>query len=74
MRALLEGFGKILGVLRGVREVSERFYKLERSLRSLLKGFGEGFGSFERSQRGFGEMSRYLEEVLGKFQEVLKKF
>ena len=39
----------------------ERFGKvLERfsDWRGLLKGFGEGFGSFEKTRRGFGVVSR----------------
>ena len=47
---------------------------MAKSLRGLLKGFGNGFGIFERSWRGFGEVSRCLGEVLERLSEVLEGF
>ena len=35
----------------------EVFNSLERALKGLLKGFGEGFGNFQWSWKGFGEVS-----------------
>ena len=69
----MTGFGKVLEWCLEVWERSrggfERFWRvgwgyfeevfnsLERALRGLLRGFGEDFGSFQWSWRGFGEVS-----------------
>ena len=80
LEKVLRGF--FCGGFRDLGEVSGRFWKsfrevLERVFNSLarsLRGLLKGFGIFERSWRGFGEVSRCLGEVLERLSEVLDMF